>query len=114
MNGGRPDFGSDGMTNFAFGPSAPPAEVVAGQRAGIVAGAGIEPVIDPLLLHEFELPKQTCTDYQHDDAVLALVGHARRGIAVGQAAPDDATTVGEHRTDVAVSPMLSRVLTRRI
>ena len=47
--------------------------VVAGERTRVVAGIRVKAVIDPLLLHELELPKQARAGDQHDDAVLVRV-----------------------------------------
>src|SRR5262249_22830232 len=45
--------------------------MIARERAGVVAGVEVEAVLDPLLLHELELPEQTGADADEDDAVIA-------------------------------------------
>ena len=48
--------------------------VIADQRAGVVAAARIEAVIDPLLLDELELALEAGADHHHDHAMLAVRG----------------------------------------
>jgi hypothetical protein len=60
------------------------------------AGVEIEAVLDPLLLHELELPEQAGAERDEDDAVVAVVANARvtrRRLAVGQTAPQDAAAI---------------------
>ena len=66
MKGGLPAWGSAGMTNFE------PRAVIADHRAGVVAAARVEAVIDPLLLDELELALEAGADHHHDDAMLAV------------------------------------------
>src|SRR5262249_17806576 len=75
--------------------------VIARKRAGIVAGVEVEAILDPLLLHELELPEQAGADADEDDAVIAaVIGIAAvlgAAGAVGQAAPQDAAAVVQRR-----------------
>ena len=45
----------------------------AGDRAGVVAGIEVEPVVQPLLLDELELAEQAGAERHDEDAVLRLV-----------------------------------------
>src|SRR5271156_5844628 len=72
---------------------APSGRMVADDWAGVIARASVKSVVDPLLLYEFKLPKQTRAQDQHDDAVLGRIGNGGRRVAVWQPAPDDTTTI---------------------
>ncbi len=52
--------------------------VIAKQRTRVVTLMEIQPVLDPLLLHEFELAKQVRTNNHHNNALLSIVGFVGR------------------------------------
>ncbi len=64
--------------------------VIAQHGTGVVAQVEVQPVLDPLLLDELELPEDVGADRHEDDALLGrVITLAQRGGAVGQAAAQD-------------------------
>src|ERR1019366_3020742 len=83
---------------FAAGRSV---RMISNDRACIAAGMRIEPIVDPLLLHEFELPEQARANDQHHKSLLVLVQPSIWRVAVRQAAPENTAAIVQNRTVVA-------------
>src|SRR5215475_10717059 len=67
------------------------------QGAGVVAGVGVQPVLQPLLLHEFELTERAGANRHEKDAMVAvIIAGVRARCAIGNPAPQQPAAVVEH------------------
>ena len=102
FRGGNHKFGERGAARRRL------LDMVAEDGTGVVAGVEIEAVLQPLLLHEFELPEQIRAQEIHDDAALARVVLQVGGIvSKGQAAPQQPAAVVERRTRPRAEAVMS-------
>ena len=83
------------------------------QRTGIVAGIGVQTVLQPLLLHELELTEQARADCQKMMPWLLLSSSAP-GVELPYGIPRRSKRRRLLRTDEPFGSNMSRVLTRRI
>ena len=77
--------------------------MVAEQRAGVVALIKIETVLNPLLLHKFELPKNVGANHHKGNALLGFIGAGTgRWLAVRQAASQDPAPLVQLRRGIGI------------
>ena len=83
---------------IALNDESAPASVIAHEHVFLVAEMRIVAVLDPLLLHELELPGDVCIERHEDDAAFFLIGGGFavcREASVGEATAGDAATIDQ-------------------